>query len=145
VACRRISRVGGVAGAHEAASQFVDNDQTSAGAYKHAMRDGATNQPAMAAQDAWGQFIYDSLTAARRTGNRALALSILGERMHALMDSTAPAHRGFQPWSSSFCDNLNVRHFFKDRSIDAQTELKTAALLRTYYEAYLTGAPFHLP
>jgi len=34
-----------------------------------------------------------------RSGNRAGALNVLGEGMHALMDSTSPVHEGFQEWA----------------------------------------------
>jgi hypothetical protein len=127
-------------------SAMADEDQTPAGAYKHAMRNGAANESVTKARQAWERFVYESLEAARRTGNRELALAILAEGMHALMDSTSPAHRGFQPWHGDSHDYPGIPgHVSKDNNPSGADSRATVDLLRAYYDAYAQGKPFRLP
>jgi hypothetical protein len=53
--------------------------------------------------------------AQRKANNSKLALPALGKAMHALEDSTSPAHRGFQIWSYEFGIWEMARHVLKER------------------------------
>jgi RHS repeat-associated protein len=80
--------------------------QTDAYSYMHAMSSAAlTKEQAMVKYE---QFVADKLNAfktqiacARNVLQRKAAYAQLGQAMHAVMDSTSPAHRGFQKWESS--------------------------------------------
>lgn len=83
-----------------AASVRVDQDQGTANSFMHAMR--APGQTVAQAAALYDGFLADRQTQAvalARAGDRAGALNVLGEGMHALMDSTSPAHEGFQEWA----------------------------------------------
>src|SRR4029079_16088240 len=79
----------------------VDTHQKSSESYMHAMRDGDREQTVSDAQFLANFFVRGHLLNARNAqakGNRAKAMSELGQAMHTLQDSTSPLHPGFQPW-----------------------------------------------
>jgi len=81
----------------------VDQDQKAVDSYRHAMSDGSSIPPQTAAeaQQEADQHVGDWLTKARAAeakNEHTTALQYLGQAMHALQDSTSPAHHGFQPW-----------------------------------------------
>ncbi|MGA3266719.1 MAG: hypothetical protein ABSE16_07850 [Verrucomicrobiota bacterium] len=81
----------------------VDRDQKAVDSYRHAMSDGSSDPPqapAQAQQQA-DNYVLDLLTKARAAeakNDHTTALQDLGQAIHALQDSTSPAHHGFQPW-----------------------------------------------
>ena len=81
----------------------VDSDQAAADSYRHAMSNGSgtpPQSPAAARQQA-NDYVRDLLTKARTAESKndhTTAMQELGQAMHALQDSTSPAHHGFQPW-----------------------------------------------
>jgi RHS repeat-associated protein len=76
-------------------------NQDSAHAFMHAMRDGSVNQSVPEAQLKANDRVRDLITKARNAekgGDHQLAMQDLGRAMHTLQDSTSPSHYGFQPW-----------------------------------------------
>lgn len=81
----------------------VDNDQKAADSYRHAMSNGSGTPPQTPAeaQQQTDNYVLDLLTKARAAeakNDHTTAMQDLGQAMHALQDSTSPAHHGFQPW-----------------------------------------------
>jgi RHS repeat-associated protein len=86
--------------------RIADEDQTDAGAFKHAM--SSPNLSKSEARRRANQYVRDELDRARRlakqsktSGSRSdyvEALRALGNAIHALQDSTSPVHHGFQFW-----------------------------------------------
>jgi hypothetical protein len=74
----------------------------------HAMR--REGQPVQTARERYCAFIersmrmYNQLKTSPLPGTRRLAYRYLGMAMHAVMDSTSPAHVGFQQWSLAFSE-----------------------------------------
>jgi hypothetical protein len=83
------------------AQQLVaDQDQSTEGSYKHAMR--APDQTLRQAQQLANKYVRGEITAARadeKAGKHNSALKHLGNAMHTLQDNTSPAHKGFQVWN----------------------------------------------
>jgi hypothetical protein len=75
------------------ASRYTDEDQTPGGSPKHAMAiPGTSPEDAIAATQS---FIQRQIKAARFAacrGARESALFLLGQALHAIMDSSSPAH-----------------------------------------------------
>lgn len=74
------------------ATQDIDyesHSQDPASAYKHAMRN-CRGQTAAAAEMAYNAYVDGQVS--------SCTLSGLAHALHAVQDSTAPGHRGFQPW-----------------------------------------------
>jgi RHS repeat-associated protein len=87
----------------DAASVFVDNGQGTALSYQHAMR--APGQTRATAKTLANQWVTENLKAAQSLWcpcgpnvNRTVALWFFGTALHAVQDSTSPAHHGFQEW-----------------------------------------------
>jgi RHS repeat-associated protein len=81
------------------ASADIDVNQDPQIQYQHAMR--APNESPEHAAKQWAAFICRRLHVAQNyaaANNRSRALYELGLGMHAIMDSTAPGHLGFQSW-----------------------------------------------
>ena len=96
----------------------MDADQSSAGAYKHAM-----SAPGQLPYEAWekaNKFVHDEITTARdleQRGKHEEAFRHLGNANHTMQDSTSPAHKGFQEWDelSTFRSKLgHVKREFYD-------------------------------
>jgi RHS repeat-associated protein len=91
------------------ASVHVDNDQDPAHSYKHHMR--GPNQTAEQAASSESTFIsekiqkYKSLMAEGKSNDAYFAL---GEAFHPLMDSTSPAHEGYQLWQSIWAHPMDA-------------------------------------
>jgi hypothetical protein len=74
-------------------TQDVDSQpgsQKAANSYKHAMRDGTSGQSAAQAEQLYNSFIESELSKCNLEG--------LANAMHAVQDSAAAGHKGFQPW-----------------------------------------------
>ena len=79
-------------------------NQGAATAYQHAMT--APGQSAADAKSRMCKFVRDNLQEYRRLisnpdgMNEILAYRALGRALHPIMDSTSPAHSGWQPWGN---------------------------------------------
>jgi hypothetical protein len=90
----------------KSASADVDEDQSTEGSYKHAMR--SPRQTELVAAVKATLFIVGALLETRRlqaehiakggSGISHEALYALGKAVHTLTDSTSPSHKGFQKW-----------------------------------------------
>lgn len=86
-------------------------DQSSAGAFRHAMR--APGQTPLEARQAANEFVRSELEIARnreKTGQHVEALRHLGNAIHTMQDSTSPAHQGFQEWDEHLSILSKVGH-----------------------------------
>jgi hypothetical protein len=102
---------------------LVDKDQAPEQSAEHAMTgvtesapDGAKQKPTYIAKSE--QLVRAALLTAitqRRANNNKVALPALGQAIHALEDSTSPAHRGFQIWSYKFGIWEMANHVLKER------------------------------
>ena len=89
----------------EAGSEYADTMkfQSAEYSYMHAMSSSALSKEA--AMNKWCDFIrekmndFNSDKNSRNPRNRKTAYFNLGMGLHAVMDSTSPAHRGFQEWN----------------------------------------------
>jgi RHS repeat-associated protein len=80
----------------QAGSRWVDNErQDPRWSYAHGMRDGTTGQTVMQAMDLYFDWIDSYLYRAAEDNS----LWQFGAAMHAVTDSFARSHRGFQAWS----------------------------------------------
>jgi len=80
----------------------MDNDQSSAGAFMHAMR--APRQSDVQAWEAANTFVRNELAIARqleKSGRHDEALIHVGNAMHTIQDSTSPPHMGYQEWDEN--------------------------------------------
>jgi RHS repeat-associated protein len=101
-------------------------------AFAHAMT--MVNEKKVCARIRANQWVYYNITSARAwagMGYRKEAMYYLGRAVHAMQDSTSPAHANFQPaWKNSFWSNLDhsphyVTELFdpgKGSELDAATE-----------------------
>ncbi|HEX9046417.1 MAG TPA: hypothetical protein VF988_05265 [Verrucomicrobiae bacterium] len=81
---------------------------------RHAMSDGEHGQSVDDAQKAANDFVRDMINKARNEKKRCDAMRDLGLAMHAVQDSTSPAHHGFQPWSDKEPRNQQLDHVEKE-------------------------------
>lgn len=109
----------------------------------HAMSNGNDPDTAHAlglAMQLTDRFIQDNEAAARvaqsewiaagHTGISPKALTAFGNALHTVMDSTSPAHEGFQPWSgcwAPFCLN-GAWHAFRERPALYTGDVKANAI-----------------
>jgi hypothetical protein len=77
--------------------------------------------------------MFASAIAARNASDNANAMKALGKAIHMLEDSTSPAHRGFQVWSSQFGIWEMAHHVLKER---VYPDDRTA----DHYQSHLEGA-----
>lgn len=105
-------------GSAEADSMYY---QTDAYSFMHAMSSAALTKEQ--AKEKFCKFVKDKMGAfksqlaiARSPLARKAAYAQLGMALHAVMDSTSPAHRGFQKWSFS------ERHRHGPKSMQGQSE-----------------------
>jgi RHS repeat-associated protein len=77
-------------------------------AYQHAMRDGTRNQSVSDAQRQFNNYINDSI--AKGT------MYYLASALHAVQDSAAAGHKGFQPWTGGL---PSFEHFDGDANPSA--------------------------
>jgi RHS repeat-associated protein len=105
---------------------------------KHAMRD--PGESIRKAQTRYRDFVCGQLEAAQNAPHDIDALYRLGMGMHALMDSTSPAHRGFQVW---WPENYvyQYKHMMSEQDIDPATLQETVNLLKGYYQDFVNGNP----
>ena len=109
-------------------------NQGSSTAYQHAMR--APNQNPADEKRLMCKFIKDNLQDYRRLidshdgWNEILAYRALGRALHPFMDSTSPAHIGWQVWDNPIIDPAEIlRHGSLPSSIEDMKDL-TPELLR---------------
>jgi len=137
---------------NESAKQDGIGHQTAAEAYKHAMR--SPGQSVDAARRATQNYIANNLKKAiqqQKDGHRESALKALAKGMHAISDSTSPAHEGYQVWNGlpnpltespeSVAANLaSMANHAKQESAISPTKLnETSSLIRDYYQAFESG------
>ncbi len=79
------------------ASIKADKDHSIDGSYKHAMR--APYETVEEAKESYDNFLNEKIQKFANTKDYAKALRELGLGMHAIMDSWAPSHTGFQVWN----------------------------------------------
>ena len=102
---------------------LVDKDQEPDQSAEHAMT-GITEaapeekqqKPIYIAQSE--KLVHEAILTAiseRKANNSKVALPALGKAIHALEDSTSPAHLGFQIWSFKFGIWEMARHVFRER------------------------------
>lgn len=101
----------------------VDQDQKATQSFEHAMtgleKGETTNTQTAIYIKKTDDFVRQRLTAAiqaRIATNMLLACTNLGMAIHALEDSTSPAHTGFQSWSYDESWWEIACHIFKERS-----------------------------
>ncbi len=122
------------------ASKYVDEDQSLGGSYKHAMR--GPGESASFAQRDYQNFVCSNIRTAQRfesRGQHRNAIFAVGQAFHALMDSTSPAHVGFQEWRGLRHVQQANDHRRKESSISKSQLGGTASLLRSYYNTFTSG------
>ena len=90
------------------APQFQGPDAT----HRHAMR--RPNQTMEAARTEANEFVRHQFSRAWRAETRVEALTEFGLALHALQDSTSPAHTGFQVWSGNESKFQQLEHVLKE-------------------------------
>lgn len=123
------------------ASEYVDEDQSLGGSYKHAMR--APGESVGEAHAAYRNFVCSNFKAAQRyegRGQHRQAIFALGQAFHSLMDSTSPAHVGFQEWRGLRHLADANEHRKKESSISKSQLTSTSGLLSAYYSAFKSGS-----
>jgi RHS repeat-associated protein len=101
--------------------------------YMHAMSSSALSRGQ--ATEQYCKHIEENMKSYRdnvgNAGTRALAYRQLGMALHAAMDSTSPAHRGFQQWSiSELLRHGNFPRTEEDRSVAPQYLEETRNLMK---------------
>ena len=106
--------------------------------YQHAMRDGIRHQSLTDAAAQYNNFLQHNLNVATELESLGLnplhkeALRYIAWNLHAIADSTSPAHRGFQPWNPF--DFGAVRdHIALEDTILPSDFISTSLQLRQYY------------
>jgi hypothetical protein len=121
----------------EQGSASVDDpaNQGPSNAYKHAMR--APGQSIADAQGKMCQFVSDNM-AGYNGGNQSnirdqiIAFRDLGRALHPIMDSTSPAHSGWQIWNNPILHPLEtIPHGNAHGSIEGVDALTQALLQET--------------
>lgn len=118
------------------ASKFVENDQGTSGSFKHAMREAG--QSIEDASEKMEGFISEKKSEfISKHGNEALFA--LGEALHPIMDSTSPAHEGFQVWEG-FGSRTKVwaaiKHALKEKRTSEEKFLETVEKVKQLYEDF---------
>lgn len=117
----------------QAASAYVDRDQSRESAFKHAMR--SPFQSAEEAEKLMNQFLNEKVNEfIAKDGDEAL--SAIGEALHAIMDSTSPAHEGFRIWfglDTPIGLAAGAWHYYQEREISFQKQEETEAIVRQFY------------
>ena len=122
----------------QAASKFVDRDQSAGGSFKHAMR---SSESIGDAKQKMGEFIETKKKEfVMKNGDEALFS--LGEALHPVMDSTSPAHVGFQVWEG--LDNPSewwngIKHFLKEMKISEEKIQATVNQIKKIYEEFVNA------
>jgi RHS repeat-associated protein len=78
-------------GLNVAGVDFMPGLQDPENSYMHAMRDGTTGQSVGTAERLYNEYINDQVATCTQIG--------LARALHAVEDSAARGHRGFQPWT----------------------------------------------
>jgi len=107
-----------------AANVDIDSsaNQDPANAYKHAMSNGYASPPYAEDKFNWAKAVTDGMDSCK--------VNVLGLATHALQDSFAPAHNGFQPWRNHLYEYLkHAGDMFEGPDSDA-AERATVTLLQ---------------
>ena len=118
----------------DAATLYIDSHQDTTRSFEHAMR--APRQPVDVAKGRANFFVKLHILAAQRywcqcNPNRREALWEFGQALHAIQDTTSPAHTGFQVWrgTSHWIAALNhVRRESYDPGTGSHLDTATAWL-----------------
>lgn len=117
----------------KAASVNADRNQSRESAFKHAMR--SPFQSAEEAEQLMNLFLNEKVNEfIAKDGDDAL--SAIGVALHAIMDTTAPAHEGFQIWlglDTPLGLLAGLLHRIRDGSISDKKLEETEALVRQFY------------
>ena len=79
----------------------LEHSQDPANSYWHAMRDGVSGQSVADAQALFDKYVADNVAAG--------TMESLARALHAVQDSVAAGHRGFQPWSGGIPGPRHLR------------------------------------
>lgn len=102
-------------------SQRVDKDQSIKSSFQHAMR--APGQSVDDAREKTEKFVSEKFGVYHHemeSGKTKEAYEALGEAMHPVMDSTSPAHEGFQAWEGLSHLFETGRHVLKEWGISEE-------------------------
>jgi len=80
---------------------MVDGSQLPQNSYWHAMRDGTTGQTIVEAERLYEEYVRSNAGSGTVAG--------LARAMHAVQDSAAGGHKGFQPWSGGLPSRSHAR------------------------------------
>ena len=102
-----------------AAHEFADSDQFQGpdSSYRHAMRNG--DQTAEQARAMANEFVRQEFQTAwdfQKNDDWRRAMFHFGIALHALQDSTSPAHAGFQPWTGHETGKEKRHHVYQEYS-----------------------------
>jgi RHS repeat-associated protein len=70
---------------------FLPGSQDPVNSFWHAMSNGLTDQPAWLANDLFNDYVDEQIASCKTAG--------LARALHAVQDSAARGHQGFQPWN----------------------------------------------
>jgi RHS repeat-associated protein len=95
---------------------FLPHSQETENSFWHSMRDGKTGQSVGDAFQRYQKYIDDNINSCTQEG--------LARALHAVQDSTAAGHRGFQPWSGGVPGLAHLRGDVvpSKRSLDSAIE-----------------------
>lgn len=104
---------------------FLPGSQETGNSFWHAMRDGKAGQPVGDAFQRYQKYIDDNISSCTQEG--------LARALHAVQDSAAAGHRGFQPWFGGVPDPAHIRGDVlpSKRSLDGAIE-KSKEVIRRY-------------
>jgi RHS repeat-associated protein len=106
-------------------------------AYEHAMSDGDAHQSPAMAETLYDNFLARNLTEAKVFvgADPGVALTLLGQNLHAIADSLSPAHIGFQPWRNPLQHPLEaLQHRARESQASTAERDQAARTLRNYYD-----------
>jgi hypothetical protein len=73
--------------------------------------------------------VYKEFESYGSSAYRKFALSNLGMALHPVMDSTAPAHKGFKPWFGDESFGAISTHALLESTISSETRQETVTLM----------------
>ena len=104
---------------------YEHGSQRPENAYKHAMRNGASGQSAADAQRQYNDYVATQLSKCTLDG--------LAHALHAVQDSTASGHAGFQPWDGGVPSPAHMKGDFAPSNANWEAgKQKTRDLIDQY-------------
>jgi len=108
-------------------ADYAPGSQAPANAHWHAMSDGKTGESAESARAKYEKFVDESLA--------QCTLPALARALHAVQDSAADGHKGFQPWSGGLPSRSHAKaDFFPSKESWAEGVQKTKDLIGRHKE-----------